>query len=390
MVTLMANGLAYSFFVITLPIVGRQLDFSDTNTSLILGLSALVITLVSPVWGWCCELWGRRKVILLGIMATTVFNVISAVIIYARLDDALTVQLAFTLLLSIRIINSLFTGGIKPAGQSYIADITQADSRAKGMGLMGAAFGIGAILGGIASMISGSEYLIEAYIVITVLLTLTSVLVAIKLPESQTTTTSHRQSIPHSLPYTRIWIFLFITFIGLTIFSLLQHVVALTLQDKFQLSSDMVIRRSGMTIMLTMIVMIITQGFVVRKLSLSPKALLISGALFALCTMILASIAFNLPIFIFSIALFGFGLGLLLPGNLAALSLSVSENSQAKAAGINGMGQGFGLAAGPVIGVILHKVSFFMPYLLFVLLLFAVLLICFVHYSTQLYSSNDS
>jgi len=40
-IVLIANGLAYSFFAITLPSLGRTLGFSDGNTGLILGLADL-------------------------------------------------------------------------------------------------------------------------------------------------------------------------------------------------------------------------------------------------------------------------------------------------------------------------------------------------------------
>lgn len=365
-----ANGMAYAFFIITLPVLGRQLDFSDTNTSLILGISALSITLVSPLWGQISESWGRRNVIVTGMLATTFFTVASGLIIYFRQINLLPVQAGFLLLLSTRLLNSLFTGGLKPAGQAYISDITAAQDRAKGMGVMGAAFGIGSILGGMTASISGSDYLLSAYGFISLLLAISSALTFIKLSESRQRTQGNHKTQKHtSLPYNRIWYFLLMTVVGLLIFSLLQHIVGLTLQDNFKLPAGKAIRLSGMTMMLTMVTMILTQLFLIKKLNAQPKTLIKLGLFIGLISLSLAATILLtqiqlIPLLIGSIALFGLGLGLLVPGNLAALSLAVDEDSQARVAGINGISQGVGLALGPILATALHQITYSAPYVL--------------------------
>ncbi len=374
---LTANGLAYSFFAITAPSLGRVLQFKDSHTGLILGISALIITLVSPIWGKFCERWGRRRVLLSAIIATTLFNFFTTVIIYFRLEFFVSTQLALMMLFSIRILNSLFTAGLKPAAQAQIADITCADSRAQGMGLMGAAFGIGTIGGGFVATLSGIDHLISAYLLVSLVLFITSIVAITRLEETKNANTNDNKKATALLPYRKIWKFILITFLGLTLFSQLQHIVALTLQDRFLLDPDKAIRLSGFTMMITMLTMIITQGILLRWIALSPKTLIITGSLISMVAMLGAALA-PIPIMlIISIALFGFGLGLLFPGNLAGLSISVSANQQAYVAGINGIGQGLGLAAGPVLGVALHKFAFVAPYfagaIIMTLLFFTVL-----------------
>lgn len=372
------NGLAYSFFVITLPVVGRQLQLSDTNTSLILSLSALVITLVSPIWGQFCEHWGRRKVILSGMIASVVFTVLSALLIKARLENTLAVQTVFLLLLSARLLNSVFTGGLKPGGQAYIADITTQDNRAKGMGLMGAAFGIGSIMGGITAMISGSDKLLWGYGFISIMVIISSLLTLFKLPESHPSTVNNIPLTKTVLPYSQIWVFLLITLAGLTTFSLLQHIIGLTLQDKFQFSADQAIKTSGMAMMVSMLTMIITQLFIVKILDIKPQLLMLNGILFSIIAMFSAAliVMFSLPVMpllLITMATFGLGLGLLFPGNLASLSIASGEDKQATVAGINGVSQGIGLVLGPILAIKLHNISFSMPYLACGFLLLALL-----------------
>jgi DHA1 family tetracycline resistance protein-like MFS transporter len=88
----------------------------------------------SPVMGRLSDKYGRRPVLLLSILGTSL--------------GFLILGLANTLLLLFigRIIDGISGGNISTA-QAYIADITTRENRAKGMGMIGAAFGLGFIFG---------------------------------------------------------------------------------------------------------------------------------------------------------------------------------------------------------------------------------------------------
>ncbi|MEO0443092.1 MAG: MFS transporter [Pseudomonadota bacterium] len=273
-IAFIANGLAYSFFVITLPIIGREIQFSDTNTSIILGLSALVLTIASPIWGRLCDRFGRRRVIFISMLAACVCLISSALLIYLRRTELLIVSNGFNLLLSVRLINAFFTAGLKPGGQAYVADSTSESDRAKGMGIMGAAFGIGSVIAGIVAMLSGSEYIMYAYAGIAFVVLLSCFFVFLSLPETYNIANVKADLSTENIPFLRIVPFLVITLVALCVFSLLQHITSLTLQDKFGLVTDKAIRVGGMTMMLTMVAMIATQLIVVRKLNISPVKLM--------------------------------------------------------------------------------------------------------------------
>src|SRR4029450_2910572 len=88
----------------------------------------------SPILGGLSDKYGRRPVLLLSIIGTRFCFLI--------LGFAKTVAMLFLG----RIIDGI-TGGNISTAQAYIADITTPDNRAKGMGLIGAAFGLGFIFG---------------------------------------------------------------------------------------------------------------------------------------------------------------------------------------------------------------------------------------------------
>ena len=108
------------------------------GTPVLVGLLASVYALgqffAAPVVGRLSDRYGRKPLLLLSIGGTFLSLIL--------LGAAWALPIVF---LS-RILDGL-TGGNITVAQSYIADVTDAKGRAKGLGLIGAAFGLGFILG---------------------------------------------------------------------------------------------------------------------------------------------------------------------------------------------------------------------------------------------------
>jgi predicted MFS family arabinose efflux permease len=88
----------------------------------------------TPIWGRLSDRYGRRPLLLLSIVMTAV-----GFLGYALAPD-------FRWLLASRLFAGAATANIAIA-QAYIADVTPPEGRARGMGLIGAAFGLGFVLG---------------------------------------------------------------------------------------------------------------------------------------------------------------------------------------------------------------------------------------------------
>src|SRR5437660_8376967 len=88
----------------------------------------------SPVLGRLSDKYGRRPILLMSLLGTSLGFLI--------LGFATTLWMLFVG----RIIDGISGGNISTA-QAYIADVTSEDNRAKGMGLIGAAFGLGFVFG---------------------------------------------------------------------------------------------------------------------------------------------------------------------------------------------------------------------------------------------------
>jgi DHA1 family tetracycline resistance protein-like MFS transporter len=360
-IALIINAAAHSYFTITFPALGRELNLTDLNSSLVLSISALVMMVSAPFWGWLCESWGRKKVIIIGLCFSILSSLSFAAIVATNIQLMLNIQLLFFLLLGIRVAHTAFSAGIQPASQAMIADITVKEKRTQGMGMMGAAFGLGTIIGGIMALTSGSDHLVAGFLFVAALLSSTVALLALRLKE---TVNNNQIQIKSTLPIMNLFPLLLTTLLGLSVYSALQQITSWRLQDGFGMTSHHSVQFTGAIMMATMLAMIVTQGGLVAKLSWPATRYRLTGAMLITLAMTISSIVPNAPLLLISMCLMGVGLGMLLPSNLALLSLAVSRHQQGQIAGVNGIFQGLGLALGPVTGSLLYAVDIRLPYIL--------------------------
>ena len=99
----------------------------------------------SFLWGWASDRWGRKPIMLLSLTG----SVLS--FLWLGFSDALW------MLFAARALGGAFGANVS-VGQAYIADVTPPESRAKALGLFGAAFGLGFTLGpAIGGLLAGPD-----------------------------------------------------------------------------------------------------------------------------------------------------------------------------------------------------------------------------------------
>jgi MFS transporter, DHA1 family, tetracycline resistance protein len=365
--SLAINITGQSFLLVVLPPLGRRLGFSDIQTGAILSISALLLMASAPLWGYLSERIGRRPVLLTALAGVAIAAATFGAIVHLRLTGALSAVLTLGLFISVRAAQSLASSGLLPAAQAYMADITTPAQRAGGMGILGAAIGLGAILGAaLAWQIAPTDpawaFAIVAALAIAAF---ASVLLFAKEPVRE----ACNASVDARLPITRIWPLLLITVVSISAYSILQQVTALRLQDALGFTVEESISRGGAALMATAVAMIAVQACAVHLLRWEPARLLGVGAALAVFSMLICSLVNSYVEIFLTLVLLGIGLGLMLPGNLASLSLRTGTGAQGKAAGINVVAQGLGQAIGPLAGATLHRISPQVPFVAATILL---------------------
>ncbi|MCC2609363.1 MULTISPECIES: MFS transporter [Rhizobium/Agrobacterium group] len=348
-----------SFLLVVLPPLGRRLGFADLHIGGILSLSALLIMVSAPAWGYLSERVGRRPVLLTALAGATLGSMGFGVIVYFRLSGVLSVFVALILIALVRATQTLVTSGILPAAQAYMADITTPAQRAGGMGTLGAAIGVGAIAGAALAwrVAAGNPALAFAVIAMLAAIALLSMLLAKEPVRTASMTISDAR-----LPLGQIWPFLAITLASISAYSILQQVTALRLQDSLGFTVEESIARGGAALMATALAMIVVQACAVRVFRWKATRLLGVGAITAAIAMLICTFVTTYSGIFATLILLGIGLGLMLTGNLASLSLQTGRGAQGKVAGVNVLAQGLGQAIGPIAGAGLHRISPQIPF----------------------------
>lgn len=145
--------LGYSLFLPLLPYYAGSLGATSALTGILIASNALAQLVATPVIGRLSDRFGRRPLLILSISGTLGSFVLLALVepLGSSLVSALGGRLALgsatlTMLFLSRILDGLFGGDVSLA-RAYITDITDENNRAKGLGMIGAAFGLGFIVG---------------------------------------------------------------------------------------------------------------------------------------------------------------------------------------------------------------------------------------------------
>jgi MFS transporter, DHA1 family, tetracycline resistance protein len=126
--------MGFSFVIPILPFYALEYGANELMLGLLLSSYAVAQLFGAPILGRLSDQYGRRPVLLLSAFGTFVSLVMFA---FAQ---------SLTVLFLSRILDGM-TGGNISVAQAYITDITDDENRSKGLGMLGAAFGLGFIVG---------------------------------------------------------------------------------------------------------------------------------------------------------------------------------------------------------------------------------------------------
>jgi len=135
-ITVFIDLIGFGIVIPVLPLYteGTRFNASARAVGLLFASYSLMQLIFTPILGRLSDRYGRRPVLLFCLLGTSLGFLI--------LGFATTLWMLF----AGRIIDGI-TGGNISTAQAYIADVTTPENRAKGMGMIGAAFGLGFIFG---------------------------------------------------------------------------------------------------------------------------------------------------------------------------------------------------------------------------------------------------
>ena len=358
--------LGFSLIIPLLPYYAQTFNASDITIGFLLASYAAAQLIGAPLLGRASDRFGRRPILLISIFGTFLGFLLFGV------------AESLAMLFASRILQGL-TGGNLSVAQAYITDVTDAKSRNRGLGMIGAAFGLGFIIGpALGGLLSGISYSVPAFVAAG-LSFINLLLVAFWLPESLTPEKRAQQTQKRSsfsfgallqaLRHPLTGPLSITRFLYSLAFVILQTIFSLFALKRFNMS----VVATGFVLTYVGIVSVVTQAWLVGKLSQRFRdAILIEGGLLMLALgMLMWAFSPNVPILVLSLTPIALAGGLLNTIVPSALTKTVEPQEVGGILGLSTSMESFTRVISPLLGgFLLERVSYWAPGAFGALLLF--------------------
>ncbi|EIT85736.1 major facilitator superfamily protein [Fictibacillus macauensis ZFHKF-1] len=354
----------FGIIIPVLPFYAEKIGASPAELGMLMAVYSLMQLLFAPIWGKISDRIGRKPVMLIGIAGLALSFFLMAV------------SNALWMLFAARIIGGLLSSANMPTTMAYVADITTPENRGKGMGIIGAAVGLGFIFGpAIGGIFAKTSLHLPFYLAAgSSVLTFFLVLFVLKesLSKEQRETNSTQASSrwaafsgPHAI------LFILQLFVSLSL-SGLEATFAYYAAEKAGLGT----RQLGYIFMIMGFAGALVQGGLVGRLTkkfgegrVIQLGIIVSAIGFALILLVhdFATAALYLSIF-------GIGNGVIRP-SVSALLTKSSTAGHGSVTGLLSSFDSLGRIVGPPLGGWLFAYTFNLPYLSGIVLSFIALVL---------------
>lgn len=361
LMTVFLDLIGFGIVIPLLPFYAEEYGASAAEVTWLMAAYSLAQFLFAPLWGAASDRFGRRPVLLASIMMTAVG--------LAGFAAAETLAGLF----AFRILHGAMTANISTA-QAAVADITPPHQRAMGMGLIGAAFGVGFTVGpfmggeltdpGIAAALSDllggleiNRYAVPIWVAAG-MSAVNLLMTAVLLPETRRPGSTSRPRTLNPAAFVKVLrhpvvgLCVLLTFVLTMSFAMMESTFTLFAEHARGLDAPQVGRMFGVA----GIVMILVQGGLIRPLvkRFGESALVPVGI--AILAVGLALLPFAPPVgpMVAVFVWIAIGNGISSPSLQALISKGTSPEEQGFVLGTNQSMSALARAIGPTIGGLLY------------------------------------
>lgn len=346
-VTILIDLIGFGIMIPVLPYYVKLPEFhaSPFEIGMLFAVYSLMQFIFSPILGGLSDKYGRRPILFFSLLGTCVAALITGLsttlwmVFIGRMMDGVT-------------------GGNISTAQAYIADVTTKENRAKGMGLVGAGFGLGFILGPLIGGILSQFGTHVPFFFVSVLALANAISLYFFLPESRKFSENNNQvrrgrvaELLSSFENPRFGITVLLYFLVVVAFSMMTATFAQYTMFRFDYTAN----QNGYLFAFIGVLAVILQGglFSVLVKKFGESWLIVIG-----CVLMVGSFAAapfvgpmygGLTALLIGIACFSIGNSLSSPALTSVASKESAEDSQGKALGTLQSAASLARAIGPAM-----------------------------------------
>jgi DHA1 family multidrug resistance protein-like MFS transporter len=192
--TLIVVMLGFGVVIPIMPFYIENLGAGGTELGLLVASYAVMRLIFGPIWGGLSDRYGRKPILMIGVLGYGI----------TMITFGLSTEL--WMLFASRILAGVLSSATSPTTMAYIGDSTSEDERGWGMGVLGAAVGLGTILGpGLGGLLAGQSLSLPFFIAGGMSF-ISLALIAVFLPESLPPEARQRPDRSmKSLPLRKLW-----------------------------------------------------------------------------------------------------------------------------------------------------------------------------------------
>lgn len=342
--TVFLDLLAFGMVIPLMPLYADMFHASGYTIGWLLAIYSLMQFLFAPIWGRLSDRIGRKPVLIIGLWASALAHLVYG------LAGSLPILIAARALAGI--------GGANiSVAHAYVADITEPHQRAKSMGLLGAALGLGFIfgpaLGGLLSQID----MAAAPLAAAGLAALNAVLAMAILKESRQVDAAPYKPYVHPL-IPRTWkgavngagiaMLVLVALLSMTAFSAFETVLPLFSKDQFGWGMSTV----GWFLAYVGVLVVLVQGGLIRRIipRLGESKSASVGLILTTLGLLWMAAGPGLLGFYLAMIPLALGVGMTNPSLSALVSLNSDKNQQGVALGFYQSAGSLGRVLGPLMG----------------------------------------
>ena len=322
--------IGFGLVIPLLPFYAERFSASPQEVTVLLATYSLAQMLTAPVWGRMSDRVGRRPVLMVSMGV--------AALAYLWLGFASALWMLFVA----RALGGACAGNIA-AANAYIADVTTPENRARGMGMIGAAFGLGFIVGPALGGIVAGNNLATADLrspgLIACALSLTAFLgVLLVLKESLPQGRAPRPrkgrvaALRDALARKSLARLLLIFFLAILAFGGMEAVFALWAMAQFGWGPEQI----GYVFTYVGVLSAVMQGGLIGRLTarFGEEKLLIAGLSLIALGLVLIPVAHDLPVLVAAVSCLALGMGAMQPSLNSLISRRAGAEEQGEVMGV--------------------------------------------------------